>query len=88
MSEILKSKSLLVNYVMGVIKVSKYIYTYTALMPMDENITRVTFSFWTMNLFGKMHLATMIGRWGIFRILCTLLGYGTLSTTSDIQKLV
>ena len=28
---------------------------------MDENITRVTFSFWTKNLLEKMYLATMKG---------------------------
>ena len=28
---------------------------------MDDNITRVTFSFWTMNLLGKMHLAIRMG---------------------------
>jgi hypothetical protein len=58
-------------------------------VPVDEKITSVTFSFWAMNLLGKMLLATRMGGGGgrIFRILCTIQEYVTLSTTYDIQKL-
>lgn len=35
-------------------------------MPMDDNITRVTFSFWTLKFLGKMHLATRKGGRGEF----------------------
>jgi len=34
---------------------------YMTLMPVNDNITRVTFSFWTTNMLGKMHLATRKG---------------------------
>ena len=51
-------------------------------MPVDDNIKRITYTYRTMNLLGKMHLSTkMLEGGGIFRILCTLHGYATLSTT-------
>jgi len=53
-----KSKQIYINNIIH--KIIKYII-YTALRPMDDNITRVTFSFWTMNLLGKMHLAIRMG---------------------------
>jgi len=39
---------------------------YMTLMPVNDNITRVTFSFWTTNMLGKMHLATRKGGGGEF----------------------